>query len=188
MKRIFTAIDISEEARRQIADYIKTLRSTFPALRVGWEKPEKLHLTMKFLGDIDDAQLKNLCGAVEKVAQQTSRFKLKIYNTGVFPSARNPRILWLGLQDEKGSLQNLNEILETECEKIGFAREKRNFKAHLTIARLREPHNSRDLAQKHLQNEFDAVEFDAIEIVIYASKLLPQGSIYSAVSKYKLGK
>lgn len=186
MKRIFVAIDISDEAKQKVSPYVETLRAEFPRLRVGWEKPEKLHLTLKFLGDIDDEKLKKLIVAVEKTTGQLSVFKLQIKETGVFPSPRNARILWLGLHDENKSLQKLNEILESECEKIGFAREKRNFKAHLTIARLREPRNSNELAQKHLQNEFEAVEFEASEIVIYDSKLLPQGSIYSVVSKHEL--
>ena len=186
MKRIFTAIDISDQARGKVSAYIETLRREFSQIRVGWEKPEKLHLTLKFLGDINNEQLRNLAQAVEKTARQISDFKLRISDTGVFPSLRNARILWLGLKDETGNLQRLNEILESECEAFGFTREKRNFKAHLTIARLREPQKSRELAQKHLQNEFAATEFDASEIVIYESKLLPQGSVYSEVSKHKL--
>lgn len=185
MKRIFTAVDIPENARRKVAGYIETLRGEFPKLRVGWEKPEKLHLTLKFFGDVDNRQLKDLTEAAEKTARQITNFKLKIFNTGVFPSPRNARILWLGLQDEKKSLVRLNEIFEHECGQKGFEKEKRGFKAHLTIARLREPHNSRDLAQKHLQNEFERVEFEVDEIVIYESKLLPQGSIYSAISRCK---
>ncbi|MFN2392031.1 MAG: RNA 2',3'-cyclic phosphodiesterase [Pyrinomonadaceae bacterium] len=184
MKRIFVAIDISDEVQRKVSDYIAALRVEFPKLRVGWEKPEKLHLTMKFLGDINDEQLEKLTKAAEKTARQTLSFKLQVSDTGVFPSARNARILWLGLQHEQGSLQKLNEILETECEMIGFARENRSFKAHLTIARLREPQKSKELVQRHLQNEFEAVEFELSEVVIYESKLLPQGSIYSVISKH----
>ncbi len=183
-KRIFTAIDISSEARRRVSDYIETLRKEFSNLRVGWEKTEKLHLTMKFLGDASDEQLEKLSEAIEKMAREISNLKLRISETGVFPSPSNARILWLGLQDEEGSLRKLNEILESECEAVGFAREKRNFKAHLTIARLREPQKSKELAQRHLQNEFEAVDFVAGEIVIYESKLLPQGSVYSVVSKH----
>ncbi len=187
MKRIFTAIDISVEARTKIAEYTENLRRDFAKLRVGWEKAEKLHLTLKFLGDTEENQLENLIEAVEKTARQTLSFNLQISGTGVFPSSRKPRVLWLGLKDEKGSLLNLNEILETECEQIGFAKEKRNFKTHLTIARLREPHKSKELGEQHLENEFEASAFGAGEIIIYESKLLPQGSIYSAVSKHKLG-
>ncbi len=158
MKRIFAAIDISDEARAKIAGYIETLRGEFSNLRVGWEKSEKLHLTLKFLGETDEKQLKNLTEAVENTARQVSNFKLQIVGTGVFPAKRNARILWLSLRDKDGKLQKLNEILETECEQIGFAKEKRNFKPHLTIARLREPQKSIELVRTHTAKEFTSTD------------------------------
>ncbi len=185
MKRIFTAIDISDETRRKTSDYIETLRRTFPILRVGWDKAEKLHLTLKFFGDIDEKPLDSLTEAVEKTAKRFSDFKLQITGTGVFPSKRNERILWLGVKDETGSFQALNDALEIECEKLGFAREKRNFKPHLTVARLREPNKSKELIEEHLRNEFESNKFDVSEIVIYESRLQKSGSIYSVVSKYR---
>ncbi len=181
-KRIFVAIDISDEVRIKVADYIKDLRVEFPNLRVGWEKAEKLHLTAKFLGDIDSNELQNLTEAVERTAQQFSKFKLQISRTGVFPSKRNARILWLGVDDEHGSLQKINDMLETECRQKGFAKEKRNFKAHLTIGRLREPNKSKELIEEHLNKFFATVEFEVSEIVIYESRLQKSGSVYT---KYK---
>ncbi|MBA4121049.1 MAG: RNA 2',3'-cyclic phosphodiesterase [Acidobacteria bacterium] len=181
-KRIFVAIDISEEARRKVADYIENLRGEFSNLRVGWEKAEKLHLTVKFLGDIDSNELQNLTEAVEKTARQFSNFNLQISQTGVFPSKRNARILWLGVDDEHESLQKINDFLQTECEQRGFVKENRNFKAHLTIGRLREPNKSKELIDSHLNKTFAAVEFDVSEIVIYESQLQKSSSIYI---KYK---
>lgn len=190
-KRIFTAVDISEAARLEVSEYIKNLRNEFPNLRVGWEKPEKLHLTLKFLGDIDAGQLEDLENAVLRAAktfselEKTENFKVQIADTGVFPSKRKARILWLGLQDENENLTKLNRILEAECEKIGFEKEKRNFSPHLTIGRLREPYKSEDLVEKHLENNFEPVGFVVSEIVIYESKLQPTGSIYKKVSNLR---
>jgi 2'-5' RNA ligase len=188
MKRIFAAVDISDEARRRVSAYSDALRREFSDLRIGWEKPEKLHLTLKFLGETNENQLNDLTKIVSKIAARISNFKLQISATGVFPSPRKPRILWLGINDKTESLQKISGLLETECERIGFPKEKRNFKAHLTIARLREPHKSTEIARKHLQNEFEPVEFEVSEIVIYESKLQSTGSIYSIVSKHKLKK
>ena len=185
MKRIFAAIDISDTARQKISTYIENLRGEFLHLRVGWEKAEKLHLTLKFFGEIDEKQLANLIEAAEKTADQIADFKLQIKDTGVFPAKRNARVLWLGIEEESGKLQKLNEILETECERFGFAKEKRNFKPHLTIARLREPNKSKELVGAHLRNEFESAEFRVSEIVIYESLLQKTGSIYSVVSTHK---
>ena len=188
MKRIFVAIDISGEARRKASEYIESLRRQFPKLRVGWDKYEKLHLTLKFLGETSDKQLAELTQAVAKAARETSNFKLRIADTGVFPSRRKARVLWLGVKDEKGSLRKLNEVLENEGEPHGLTREKRDFKAHLTIARLREPEKSRSLIEAHLQENFAAIEFEVSEIVIYQSELSPQGSRYTVVSKHAFEK
>jgi len=185
MKRIFTAIDISDEARVQCTNRIEKLRSEFPDLQVGWEKPEKLHLTLKFLGDIDETQLQSLTNSVAAAAQQFADFKLKILNTGVFPSERNAQVLWLGVNDKGRNFPALNTVLESECEKGGLVKEKRDYKAHLTIARLREPHKSADLVQKYLSENFESGEFTASEITIYESRLQKSGSIYSVISKHK---
>jgi 2'-5' RNA ligase len=178
-KRIFVAIDISDKARASVADYIENLRRHFAQIRVGWERAEKLHLTMKFLGDIDETRLENLIEAVENTARQVSDFKLQISSTGVFPSLKKARILWLGLEDEKGSLRNLNEILEVECEKLNFAKEKRDFKPHLTIARLREPHKSLELVRAHVENDFKTSSFDVNEVIVFQSELQTSGSLYT---------
>ena len=187
MKRIFAAIDISEEARAAASRYIESLRQRFSHLRVGWDKPQKLHLTLKFLGDTSDERLEKFTSAIEKTARQISDFKLRLDGTGVFPNQRKARILWLGVTDAKGSLRKLSRILENECERQNFPREARDFKAHLTIARLREPEKSKSLAETHLQEKFEAVEFEVSEIVIYESELSPQGSRYTIVSKKVIG-
>lgn len=181
-KRIFVAIDISDRARIRVTDYIEDLRGEFSNLRVGWEKAEKLHLTLKFLGDIDSNELQNLTEAVEKTAQQFANFKFQISQTGVFPSNRNARILWLGIDDENRNLQKINNVLEMECGQKGLVKENRNFKAHLTIGRLREPNKSKELIDAHLNKTFAAVKFEVSEIVIYESRLQKSGSIYI---KYK---
>lgn len=186
MKRVFIAIDISDEARRRAAAHMEKLRREFPRVRVSWERPEKLHLTVKFLGDIDETKLVMLNDAVTRAARQIPAFGLRIGVCGVFPSSKRARVLWLGVEDINGGFQRLHDVLETESEKLGFAREKKDFKPHLTIARLREPERSATLVEQHLQTYFEPVEFEAAEIVIYESRLQPTGSIYSPLTKYKL--
>lgn len=186
MKRIFIAIDIPDETRLIAANYLEKLKREFPNLRVNWDKAEKLHLTLKFLGDIDEVQLKNLSEAVEDSAKQISDFEIKIAETGIFPSKRNGRVLWLGVQDKQGNLLKLNETLENECSKRGFAKETRAFKPHLTIARLREPQKSGELIEKHLNQNFNSEKFTVSAITIYESRLQKSGSIYSVISKHNL--
>lgn len=177
-------MDISDEARRVAAERIEFLRSQFANLRVGWEKPEKLHLTLKFLGEIADHQLPHLQTAVETVAKEFQPFELKIGGAGVFPAkGRLPRVLWLGVSCGKQEMIGIQRRLETECAAAGFAREAKEFQPHLTIARLREPNNSRDLAQLHAASEFPAISFRAENLTIYQSELSSLGSHYTALAK-----
>lgn len=184
--RIFVALDISEEAREKIAGFINGFKAEFRHLRVGWEKPEKMHLTLKFLGDISEKQLADLTEAVKNSAAVSGPFSVNVEKTGCFPSPKKARILWLGLTDASENLQKLQEKLEEEAGALGFVRENRSFKPHLTIARLREPEKSRELADKFLRTQFEPVGFEVSEILIYESKLQPTGSVYSVVNKFKL--
>lgn len=186
MKRIFVAVDISDDARRRVADYIETLRTEFRQIRVGWEKTEKLHLTLKFLGDADENQLNALNVIVKEISTEIKNFKLEIAETGVFPNARNPRVFWINVRDATGDLGKINARLETECAKIGFEKEKRGFVPHLTIGRVREPFRARELAGRHLQTDFEPVGFKVSKIVIYNSELLPTGSVYSMIKAFDL--
>lgn len=187
MKRIFVAVDISAEARDAASNTIEALRREFQGVvRVGWERAEKLHLTMKFLGDCEERQIKELEKIVAEIAAQISSFTIQIADTGVFPNARNPRVLWIDVKDSAGNLLKINDLLEAKCEKLGFEKERRSFVPHLTIGRIKEPNRARGLAEKHLRNGFAPIESNVSELVIYESKLLPTGSVYSVVSKHKL--
>ena len=93
MKRIFIAVDISDRARSAAAAYIETLRGEFRQVRVGWERAEKLHLTMKFLGACETRQLQELENIAARIAAEIPRFTIRIADTGVFPNARSPRVL-----------------------------------------------------------------------------------------------
>jgi 2'-5' RNA ligase len=186
VRRIFVAIDINAAARANVEQFTTAIKRDFLPLRIGWEKPEKLHLTLKFLGDINEAQLNKLQNAAAETAANFSSFKLSLDSTGCFPSAKKAKILWIGLNGELEKLRGLYDKLEEKAEAYGFEREGRRFKPHLTVARLREPEKSQELADAFLQKQFEPTGFEVSEIAIYESKLQPTGSIYSVVSRHKL--
>lgn len=186
--RVFIAVDISAEARQLVAERITFLRTRFSDLRVGWDKPEKLHLTLKFLGEVSVEKLPEVIAAVENAAKEIEPFSVVLEGAGAFPPRGAARVLWLGVKDESQNLSEFQKQLENETEPIGFDREKRAFKPHLTIARLKEPEKSRNLTDLHLQTEFSAVDFSVSEIVVYKSNLRPTGSIYTPLAKIGLSK
>jgi 2'-5' RNA ligase len=188
MKRLFIAIDISETARDIAANHIASLRRAFPDLRVGWERPEKLHLTIKFLGRTDDEKTEGINKRLERIASRFQPFRLRMERKGVFPSPRNPRILWLGVADSEKKLTKLADTVIDEMAKLGFEPEKRGFRAHLTIARIKEPQSATQLAEMHLQMQYEPVEFEIGDIVLYESQLRPTGSIYSKLAVFPLSR
>src|ERR671916_1601729 len=97
--RVFCAVELPEDVRAEAARHVARLRAEFPRLKVGWEREEKLHLTLKFLGEIDEARVELLTRAAEAAADATRAFELSIEGAGFFPPRGAPRVLWLRVQD-----------------------------------------------------------------------------------------
>lgn len=184
--RIFIAVEISPQAREQVAQRIVFMRERFADLRVVWEKPEKLHLTVKFLGEIDENKLPAVIAATSEAARAVELFNLTIERAGAFPPGGATRVLWLGVADASENLKLLNQRLEENCAAIGFAPETRAFKPHLTVARLKEPRHARELVNLHLQTRFAAARFRVDEMIVFQSELARNGSLYTALHKSKL--
>lgn len=185
MRRTFVAVDLNEEARRAAEVYIRDLRSQFPNVRVGWERPEKLHLTLKFIGDTGERELAALEEAVSEIAVASPRFELTLAGTGTFPLRGPARILWLGVEAPP-VLAEIAHRLESECRALGFEPENRKFSPHLTIGRVREPGRSGGLGEKHRSKDFGPVRMAVEEIVIYESRLQPGGSVYTNIAAARL--
>jgi 2'-5' RNA ligase len=146
---------------------------------------EKLHITLKFLGEIESNQVEALSDAAMRAAQMTRPFMLALEGAGAFPTRGVPRILWLGINDSSGALSELQSHLEEECERAGFAREERPFHPHLTIARIRTPRAARQLARLHQELGFEAIEFSVTELVVMRSELAAGGSRYTEISRHR---
>jgi len=184
--RVFCAVELPGDAREQVGAYIADLREQFPNVRASWERPEKLHLTLKFLGEIKTARVDQLAGAVERAAARVSPFHIKLSGAGAFPPRGPARVLWLGVVDETGGLAALQRHLEDECSAEGFPREPRPFSPHLTLARLRTPAGVRPLAEHHKAASIETPPFTVSELVVVRSELGPAGSRHTPLSRHRL--
>jgi 2'-5' RNA ligase len=184
--RVFYAVELPAEVRLSAAAHIARLRDAVPGVRVSWEREEKLHITLKFLGEIAQSRLQTLAGAASQAVRSTKPFTLALEGAGAFPSRGLPRILWLGITDASGLLAQLQGNLEEECERAGFAREERPFRPHLTIARIRAPQAARKLARVHQESGFEAMGFSVNELVLMRSELGKSGSSYTLISRHEL--
>jgi 2'-5' RNA ligase len=184
--RIFYAIELPEALKSRIGEHFKRLRESFPQTRASWEKPEKIHVTLKFIGEVEISRVEELSRAAGRAAATVEPFELTISEPGAFPPHGQPRVLWLGVEDASGQLSKLQRSLEDEAARAGFQREQRPFKPHLTVARLRSPQGARELAAAHLEAGFESQTFNVSELVLMRSELGRGGSSYKAVSRKPL--
>ena len=183
VKRIFVAIDISEDVRRAAADHVSFMKKAFPDTPVKWEPSEKFHITMKFFGDTDDQAFERVANVVSRAAEVTSPFVLTMDHSGSF-RRRDSAVLWIGVREaagESGILARIANILEND------SRQTRRFHPHITIARIKRPAQARELIDAHNKAFIEPIEFPVTHLNVYESRLLPTGSIYSVVSKHSLG-
>lgn len=186
--RIFCAVELPEDARARVAAHVESLRRAAQgSLKITWERAEKLHLTLKFLGEIEAERVEALTRAANRAADVTGNFEVSLREAGAFPPRGNPRVLWLGLHDDAGRLAELQKRLEAECERENFPREARAFRPHITIARIRTPNAAaRRLATLHRETNFAPATFDVGEFVIMQSQLGAGGSRYTPLSRHEL--
>lgn len=182
--RVFCAIELPPNVRAAAEEHIARLREVARDVRVSWERTEKLHITMKFVGAIDEMQAKMLSAAASRAVSRIRPFKLTLKGAGAFPPRGNPRILWLGIDEPSGSLSQLQAGLERECESDEFARDNRLFHPHITIARIRTPKGATDLARAHENSVLEPIEFSVTQLVVMRSEVSPAGSTYSCISRH----
>lgn len=175
--RTFICIEIPDSIRSRI-DRLQTALKNIDA-QVSWTRSSNIHLTLKFLGEVEASRISRVCKAVERASKGIERFEIEVSGAGCFPSPRNPRVLWIGFSEVPDALKELYANLENELAREGFAREKRKFSPHLTIGRLRGQKNATQLAEALIASDFKAETFKATEVIVMRSDLKPTGSIYT---------
>lgn len=185
--RTFCAVELPDGLRSRVAERARRLRAEFSEARASWERPEKLHITLKFLGDIEPARVEDLSLAAARAVASVEPFDLTIEEPGAFPPHGQPRVLWLGIVDASGRLAFMHNALEAECAALNFPRESRPFKPHLTLARIRSPQGARELATAHRAIPFEPQRFKVSELIVMRSELSPGGSRYTPLSRHRLG-
>ena len=184
--RAFIAIEPPEDILLAISRLQEKLKREING-RISWTKTQGRHLTLKFFGDISAEYVKNICLAVENRIASVSSLNLKVEKLGVFPDARRPRVLWCGVSGDGEKLSLLQKQLETDFEGIGFPKEDRPFRAHLTLGRIKEPHGLTGISEALTkQKDFVAGVFECKELIFFQSKLLTQGAVYTKLAEFKL--
>lgn len=149
-----------------------------------WETPDKIHLTLRFLGDVDGGQRAALDEALRSV--HGDPFTLTLRGCGHFPPRGEPRILWVGVEDNP-ALFTLQQRVETAVRSAGFEPETRNFAPHVTLARLRRANTKKVAGWLSSHALWDAPPFQVEAFTLYSSILSPRGAKYTPEATYALG-
>jgi 2'-5' RNA ligase len=184
--RVFVAIEINEELRRQFALAQEKLKC---APGVKWVAPENFHLTLRFLGWTEPGVVSRLANELAAVAAATPAFAMSFVGGGAFPSLSSPRVVWIGVKEGMDQLFGLAQKAEAIAQKLGFEAETRPFQGHLTLGRAR-----RGVSLKELRPEIEALADEDFgrqtveHITIMESILSRQGPTYKPLHKLVLGK
>lgn len=175
--RLFMALELPRDVRDRVTRRAAPLRSASPAL--AWVSAERLHVTLRFLGDCAEALVTPLADLLRNVTARHAALRVEIGGIGAFPDWHRPRVVWVGVRDA-GRLAALARELDAGCATLGLPRERRPFHPHVTLARTRRPLAGRDArsleAATRLAHESWSGDLDAVTLV--QSELTPGGSRY----------
>ncbi|HVY47543.1 MAG TPA: RNA 2',3'-cyclic phosphodiesterase [Minicystis sp.] len=183
--RLFVAVDPSDAARALLANAVARGRAVAPGSK--WVAAENLHLTLFFLGHVDDDALVPIPDALARAAARHAAFDVAFEGAGTFGRRRAPSVLWVGVRAGAAELKALQTDVAAELVALGHAAEEREYAPHLTLARARDRHGDVDLAAA--QGDLDAAygRSRVTEIVLYRSDATPSGTRYTAVARAPLG-
>jgi len=175
-----------EEAIHQEIRRTQTLLKSDPAGRHGrWVRPEGIHLTLKFLGDVPADQIDTIAQAIRDATAGVARFRVSFGGLGCFPNTRFPRVIWIGVEDPEGTLLRLQQAVETNLSALGYPPERRAFHPHLTLARTRRVSKGEQAALGKLveRTQVDRLgDLLVTEISLMRSELRPSGAVYTQLA------
>ncbi len=183
MIRCFLAINLSSEVK----NFLSSSKSLWQGVRgrIKWVSVNNCHITLKFLGDVDESLIEPMADTLNTIVSDFTPFTLSLSKAGVFPNRVRPRVLWLGVKGEVKELGNLQRGIEDGLQQFGFKREERSFVPHITVARVKSISNLRDL-DTFLNTKVPPASFQVNEVSLMKSVLTQTGPIYSRLKGFYL--
>jgi 2'-5' RNA ligase len=183
--RAFIAFEIPDDVLSSLSRVQEDLKSY--GFQAKWVRPQSIHLTLKFLGDIQPTHVQPIAGVMRDAAEGYAPLSLCAHGIGVFPNMRRPRVIWVGLGGQVNLLGELQQKLDDGLSEIGFKKEDRSFKGHLTLGRFKTRINSTDMIRALEEfAEFETEAFAGDQLILFKSELTPTGAIYSKLEHISL--
>jgi RNA 2',3'-cyclic 3'-phosphodiesterase len=188
MTRTFLAVDISPEGREALRREIASLTPVLPSVR--WVNVASLHLTLAFLGELDDVRLAAAHEATQAAASQGTPFRLALDRLGTFGPARAPRVIWAGVGGEVEELRRIQSILANELDQRGFPPQEHPYSPHLTLARIKDRLPAPELTalqQRANTPLTHSATWTVAELLVMKSEHIYPAMRYTALASYPLG-
>jgi 2'-5' RNA ligase len=183
--RSFFAVELSAEIAAGVRRIQEELRGRAAGVR--WVRPEGIHLTLKFLGEVEADRIEPIVRKAEETIQGVGPFTVGIKEGGGFPTEKNPRVIWIGVEDHSGMLKQLQARVEAGMAEVGFSQERRGYTPHLTVGRLRSGKGSKTVAQAlDAIRASDLGSMEVREIILFRSHLKPTGAEYTKLGSFPL--
>jgi RNA 2',3'-cyclic 3'-phosphodiesterase len=180
--RTFLALDLNDQTRQRLVRAVAEL--PVGQAKIRWVESENLHVTVKFLGEVADADAVNVCRVVADAAGLVEPFDFQVRGIQAVPARGDLSMFWAGVADADGRMAAMFEVIEAALEELGFSREQRDFRPHVTLGRVkyaRDAHGLRAAAARVAETDFGCVAADGI--VVYSSQLTPEGPIYAPMGR-----
>jgi 2'-5' RNA ligase len=188
MTRTFLAVALGDEARDALKREISALANALPSVRC--VNAASLHLTLAFLGDLDDERLTAAHEATRAAAQGGAPFQLTLDRLGIFGPPHAPRVIWMGVGGELASLRRIQSALATELDQCGFPPQEHPFSPHLTLARLKDrlPASERTVLQQRVNTRLaHTATWTVATLDVMKSELMRPAARYTTLASYALG-
>lgn len=183
--RAFIAIELPVELQKKLGDFIDVLKN--PQDKISWVSPKNIHLTLKFLGDVSADDIDSVKNIIKDVGGRYSPFETKVTGTGVFPSPRSHRVVWIGVEGGKERFVDIYNDLEDRLVSIGIPKEGRGYTPHITLGRVKyvkDINGFDNLITKHSKDLFGNLMVDSISFM--KSTLTPKGAVYERLDNIPL--
>jgi len=185
MKRLFAAIKV--HPNKNLLELYADLRAMLQHEKIKWVDEKNIHITLKFFGETPENQIYSICETLDEVAYRHKPLKLELQNIGIFGSKYNPRVIWFGMKKNPAIELLARDVIQS-LDKAGFPHDGQNFRAHLTVGRIKFISNKRNFQQTI--NQFKEVFIQDVTVdgfELYESKLRPRGPVYNVVENFRLG-
>lgn len=177
--RCFIAIELSEEIKNTLAKIESELQRNIQGVK--WVNPDNIHLTLKFLGQIEKEAIEEIKKILDEITATARPFKIRLSQIGAFPNPNQPRVIWVGIDDGTKESSHLANLIEEKIVPLGIEKEDRAFHPHLTLARIKFLKDKSSVKNAFASLKVPQVEMTAAKIALFQSTLTPEGPIYTVL-------